>query len=426
MIKTLRDAWKVKELRDRMVFTLLCLLVFRFGNQIPAPFMDINRIREIFGAASDSLLGFLDLMAGGGFSNMSIFALSVYPHITASIIIQLLTVAIPSLEQLSKEGEEGRKKIQKITRIVGVVLAFIQAAGSVYGIYSGAIVANRFIEHLLIIITLVAGSSFLVWLGDQITEKGIGNGMSLIIFIGIISRMPATFMKQIRLAQIGQISWISFALWILILIAIFAFVVLIQEGERRVPVQYAKRVVGRRVYGGQATHIPIKVNMASVMPVIFASTFMQIPSTIVLLTGGNSGFSRFLRNFFTTEGKVGFWVYLIINIILIIFFTYFYNAIQFNTVEYAKNIQSQGGFIPGIRPGKPTSDYLGRTVNRITFVGGVALAILSTLPLLLAHFSNLEVGFTGTGIIIVVGVALETVKQLEAQMTMRHYKGFLG
>lgn len=426
MIKTLRDAWKIKEIRNKMLFTLLCLVVFRFGNQIPAPFMDRARIAEVFTAASESLLGFLDLMAGGGFSQMSIFALSVYPHITASIIIQLLTVAIPSLEQLSKEGEEGRKKIQKITRIVGVVLAFIQATGSVYGIYSQAVVAQNFIQHFLIIITLVAGSSFLVWLGDQITEKGVGNGMSLIIFIGIVSALPGTIMRQVRLAMAGSLSWIALILWFVILIAIYAFVVLIQEGERRVPVQYAKRVVGRRVYGGQATHIPIKVNMASVMPVIFASTFMQIPGTIVMLTGGNGGFVRFLRNFLTIEGKVGFWIYLILNIVLIIFFTYFYNAIQFNTVEYAKNIQSQGGFIPGIRPGRPTSEYLSRTVNRITLVGGVALAFLSTLPLLLEHFSNLKAGFTGTGVIIVVGVALETVKQIEAQMTMRHYKGFLG
>lgn len=426
MIKTLRDAWKVKEIRNKILFTLFCLVVFRFGNQIPSPFMDRARIAEVFKDASGSLLGFLDLMAGGGFSKMSIFALSVYPHITASIIIQLLTVAIPRLEELSKEGEEGRKKIQKITRIVGVGLAFIQAAGSVYGIYSQAVVAQTFLQHLLIIITLVAGASFLVWLGDQITEKGVGNGVSLIIFIGIISELPGTVMKQIRLAMAGSLSWIAVGIWFAILVAIFAFVVLIQEGERRVPVQYAKRVVGRRVYGGQSTHIPIKVNMASVMPVIFASTFMQIPGTIVMLTGGNGGFSRFMRNFLTVEGRVGFWIYVVLNVILIVFFTYFYNAIQFNTVEYSKNIQSQGGFIPGIRPGRPTSDYLSRTVNRITLVGGIALAILSTLPLLLEHFSNLRVGFTGTGIIIVVGVALETVKQIEAQMTMRHYKGFLG
>lgn len=426
MIKTLRDAWKVKEIRRKILFTLFCLLIFRFGNQVPAPFMDRERIAEIFSAASGSILGFLDLMAGGGFSQMSILALSVYPHITASIIIQLLTVAIPSLEKLAKEGEEGRKKINKITRITGVVLAFIQAAGSVYGIYSGAVVATNFIQHLILIITLVAGTSFLIWLGDQITEKGVGNGVSLIIFIGIISEMPRTIINSFRLVKSGMTSWVTVLIWFLMLIATVVFVVLIQEGERRVPVQYAKRVVGRRIYGGQATHIPINVNMASVMPVIFASTFMQIPGTIVQFSGSNGGFIRFLRNFLTPEGKVGFWIYMLLNIILIIFFTYFYNTIQFNTVEYAKNIQSQGGFIPGIRPGKPTSDYLGKVVSRINLIGGVALAILTTMPLLLEHFSNLRVGFTGTGIIIVVGVALETVKQIEAQMTMRHYKGFLN
>lgn len=424
MFKTLRDAWKVKEIRNKMLFTLFCLFIFRLGSHIPAPFIDKTQIAKIFESAGQSVLGFLDLMAGGSLSNMSIFAMNIYPYITASIIIQLLTVAIPKLEELAKEGEEGRRKINNITRITGVVLALIQSMGTVFGLYSQAVTATGFVQNALIIITLVAGTSFLVWLGDRITENGVGNGISLIIFVGIVARLPETLMKNFRLAQAGVTSWIAVIIYLLIMVAIVAFVVIIQEGERRVPVQYAKRVVGRRVYGGQATHIPIKVNMASVMPVIFASTFMQIPATIALFSKG--GFGNFLRNWLTQDGKFGFWIYLIINFVLIIFFTYFYNAIQFNTVEYAKNIQSQGGFIPGIRPGKPTSQYLSRTVNRITFIGGLALAILSTLPLLLSHFSNLDVAFQGTGMIIVVGVALETVQQIEAQMTMRHYKGFLG
>lgn len=424
MFKTLRDAWKVKEIRNKMLYTLFCLFIFRLGSHIPAPFIDKTQIAKIFESAGQSVLGFLDLMAGGSLSNMSIFAMNIYPYITASIIIQLLTVAIPKLEELAKEGEEGRRKLNSITRITGVVLALIQSMGTVFGLYSQAVTATGFIQNSLIIITLVAGTSFLVWLGDRITENGVGNGISLIIFVGIVARLPETLMKNFRLAQAGVTSWIAVIIYLLIMVAIVAFVVIIQEGERRVPVQYAKRVVGRRVYGGQATHIPIKVNMASVMPVIFASTFMQIPATIALFSKG--GFGNFLRNWLTQDGKFGFWIYLIINFVLIIFFTYFYNAIQFNTVEYAKNIQSQGGFIPGIRPGKPTSQYLSRTVNRITFIGGLALAILSSLPLLLSHFSNLDVAFQGTGMIIVVGVALETVKQIEAQMTMRHYKGFLG
>ena len=424
MFKTLRDAWKVKEIRNKMLFTLFCLFIFRLGSHIPAPLIDKTQIAKIFESAGQSVLGFLDLMAGGSLSNMSIFAMNIYPYITASIIIQLLTVAIPKLEELAKEGEEGRRKINNITRITGVVLALIQSMGTVFGLYSQAVTATGFVQNALIIITLVAGTSFLVWLGDRITENGVGNGISLIIFVGIVARLPETLMKNFRLAQAGVTSWIAVIIYLLIMVAIVAFVVIIQEGERRVPVQYAKRVVGRRVYGGQATHIPIKVNMASVMPVIFASTFMQIPATIALFSKG--GFGNFLRNWLTQDGKFGFWIYLIINFVLIIFFTYFYNAIQFNTVEYAKNIQSQGGFIPGIRPGKPTSQYLSRTVNRITFIGGLALAILSTLPLLLSHFSNLDVAFQGTGMIIVVGVALETVQQIEAQMTMRHYKGFLG
>lgn len=424
MFKTLRDAWKVKEIRNKMLYTLFCLFIFRLGSHIPAPFIDKTQIAKIFENAGQSVLGFLDLMAGGSLSNMSIFAMNIYPYITASIIIQLLTVAIPKLEELAKEGEEGRRKLNSITRITGVVLALIQSMGTVFGLYSQAVTATGFIQNSLIIITLVAGTSFLVWLGDRITENGVGNGISLIIFIGIVARLPETLMKNFRLAQAGVTSWIAVIIYLLIMVAIVAFVVIIQEGERRVPVQYAKRVVGRRVYGGQATHIPIKVNMASVMPVIFASTFMQIPATIALFSKG--GFENFLRNWLTQDGKFGFWIYLVINFVLIIFFTYFYNAIQFNTVEYAKNIQSQGGFIPGIRPGKPTSQYLSRTVNRITFIGGLALAILSSLPLLLAHFSKLDVAFQGTGMIIVVGVALETVQQIEAQMTMRHYKGFLG
>ena len=424
MFKTLRDAWKVKEIRNKMLFTLFCLFIFRLGSHIPAPFIDKTQIAKIFESAGQSVLGFLDLMAGGSLSNMSIFAMNIYPYITASIIIQLLTVAIPKLEELAKEGEEGRRKLNSITRITGVVLALIQSMGTVFGLYSQAVTATGFIQNSLIIITLVAGTSFLVWLGDRITENGVGNGISLIIFVGIVARLPETLMKNFRLAQAGVTSWIAVIIYLLIMVAIVAFVVIIQEGERRIPVQYAKRVVGRRVYGGQATHIPIKVNMASVMPVIFASTFMQIPATIALFSKG--GFGNFLRNWLTQDGKFGFWIYLIINFVLIIFFTYFYNAIQFNTVEYAKNIQSQGGFIPGIRPGKPTSQFLSRTVNRITFIGGLALAILSTLPLLLSHFSNLDVAFQGTGMIIVVGVALETVQQIEAQMTMRHYKGFLG
>lgn len=424
MFKTLRDAWKVKEIRNKMLYTLFCLFIFRLGSHIPAPFIDKTQIAKIFESAGQSVLGFLDLMAGGSLSNMSIFAMNIYPYITASIIIQLLTVAIPKLEELAKEGEEGRRKLNSITRITGVVLALIQSMGTVFGLYSQAVTATGFIQNSLIIITLVAGTSFLVWLGDRITENGVGNGISLIIFVGIVARLPETLMKNFRLAQAGVTSWLAVIIYLLIMVAIVAFVVIIQEGERRIPVQYAKRVVGRRVYGGQATHIPIKVNMASVMPVIFASTFMQIPATIALFSKG--GFGNFLRNWLTQDGKFGFWIYLVINFVLIIFFTYFYNAIQFNTVEYAKNIQSQGGFIPGIRPGKPTSQYLSRTVNRITFIGGLALAILSSLPLLLAHFSKLDVAFQGTGMIIVVGVALETVQQIEAQMTMRHYKGFLG
>ncbi len=424
MLSTLRNAWRVPEIRKKMLYTLLLLLVFRLGSSIPAPYMDKQAIAEIFKTSQGGILDFLDMMGGGTFSNYSIFATNIYPYITASIVIQLLTIAIPSLEELAKEGEEGSKKIARYTRYMAIVLALIQATGYTLGLFRSALIATNSIQKLIVILSLVAGTCFLIWLGDMITERGIGNGISLLIFVGIISRLPRDISFGYQSIKAGILSPLKAIIFIAIMLIIVAFVVALQEGERRIPVQYAKRVVGRKMYGGQNTHIPVKVSMSGVMPVIFASSLLAFPQTITMFSQG--AFSKWIVKYLTPAGSVGVWIYSILNILLIMFFTYFYTAIQFNTVEYSKNLQQNGGFIPGIRPGRPTSEYLTKIVNRITFVGGLSLAILASLPIVLSKGFNMNANFSGTAVIIVVGVALETVQQLEAQMLMRHYKGFLN
>lgn len=423
MLSTLRNAWRIPEIRKKMIFTLFMLLVFRLGSAIPVPYMNKDAIRAIFESNQGGLLQFLDLMAGGNFSRFSIFATNIYPYITASIVIQLLTIAIPSLEELAKQGEEGKKKIGRYTKYGAIILALIQASGYTFGLFSGALETTNALQTSIVIISMIAGTAFLMWLGELITEKGIGNGVSLIIFIGIISALPAELINMYKMVRLGLINIVAVILFAIVALLIIAAVIAIQEGERRITVQYAKRVVGRKMYGGQSTHIPVKVLMSGVMPVIFASSLLALPQTIALFAKG--GVSEWITKYLTPQGSVGVWIYSIFNILLIIFFTYFYTAIQFNTVEYAKNLQQNGGFIPGIRPGRPTSDYLGKVVNRVVIVGGLALAFLSILPIVLSKIFGMNVNFGGTAIIIVVGVALETVKQLEAQMLMRHYKGFL-
>lgn len=423
MLSTLRNAWRIPEIRKKIIFTLLMLLVFRLGSAIPVPYMNKDIIASFFSGAEGGVFQLLDLISGGNMSNLSVFATGIGPYITASIVIQLLTIAIPSLEELAKEGEEGRKKINKYTRYAAIVLALIQAIGFTFGLFKGALEASGILQQSIVIISMVAGTAFLMWLGELITDKGIGNGISLIIFVGIISKLPNEFIKTIKLISIGKLNIIKMLIFGIVFLFIIAVVVALQEGERRIAVQYAKRVVGRKMYGGQSTHIPVKVSMAGVMPVIFASSLLALPQTITMFSKG--GFATFITKYFTPQGSVGIWVYSILNIALIMFFTYFYTAIQFNTVEYAKNLQQNGGFIPGIRPGRPTSDHLNRVVNRVVFVGGLSLAVLTTLPIILSKIFGMQVNFGGTAIIIVVGVALETVKQIEAQMLMRHYKGFL-
>lgn len=419
----MRNAWKVPEIRKKILNTLLLIVIFRLGFAIPVPFMDRQILQRVAEGGSQ-LLSYLDMLTGASFSKFNIFGLSIYPYISASIILQLLTIAVPKLEELSKQGEEGRRKIAQYTRYLALVLGFIEAVTILNGgIFAQAIHAEGFFQHSVIYITLLGGMMFLVWLGDLITEKGIGNGISILIFVGIISRMPETAVAWFNGVKTGQLAIWKVILFLIVAFGVVVFTVALQEGERRIPVQYAKRVVGRKMYGGQATHIPVKVNMAGVMPVIFAGALLAVPMTIAQNFHG--AFGEFVKNNLTPQGTVGTWVYYIVQVLLIVAFAYFYTSMQFNTVEYAKNLQQNGGFVPGIRPGRPTSEYLSKISNRITFIGAVGLAMLVLIPTVLSLIFQLRINFGGTALLIVVGVVLETVRQLETMLTMRHYKGFL-
>ncbi|MTI48317.1 preprotein translocase subunit SecY [Sporosalibacterium faouarense] len=423
MLSTLRNAWKIPDLRKRILFTLLMLFIFRLGSSIPVPGIDTGYIADMFESQEGGVLDFLNLMAGGAFKQFTIFALNIYPYITASIILQLLTIAIPRLEALAKEGDEGRKKIAQYTRYATVVLALVQATAYSIGFFRNALIETDILSVIVVVVTLTAGTAFLMWLGEQITDKGIGNGISLIIFVGIVSRIPGGIFKVTNLFVEGFVNIFEIIAFLIVAVIIIAGVIAIQQGQRKIPVQYAKRVVGRKMYGGQSTHIPLKVLMAGVIPVIFATSILAFPQTLTLFFKG--GFGDFVQKYFTMNSTIGTWIYSVLNVILIIFFTYFYTALQFNPIEYAKNLKQHGGFIPGIRPGRPTSEFLNRVTSRITIVGAIALAFISTLPVLLNTVTNLNIRFGGTALLIVVGVALETMKQIESQMLMRHYKGFL-
>lgn len=402
------------------------LVVYRLGANIPIPFIDTEYIKQIFNSDSNGLLGMFDLMSGGAFKKMTIFALNIYPYVTASIIIQLLTIAIPKLEALSREGEEGRKKLAQMTRYGTVIFALIQAVGISVGLFNQAIIEQTFGARAIVVITMTAGTAFLMWLGEQITENGIGNGISIIIFTGIIAKLPIALMDMGQAAMGGSLNILQVILFVALALIVIAGIVAIQDGSRKIPVQYAKRLVGRKMYGGQSTHIPLKVLMAGVIPVIFSTSLLAFPQTLAFFFDPQSGFTRFVQTWLTQAKAPGVYVYSTVNILLIIFFTYFYTAIQFNPVDYANNLKQNGGFIPGIRPGKPTADYLNRVLSRITIVGALALALIATLPAILTTLAGYPIGFGGTGLLIVVGVALETMKQIEAQMLTRHYKGFLN
>ena len=428
MLQTLRNAWKVEEIRKKILFTLLIVLLYRLGNAIPVPYVNVVLLQTYFDSVQNTVLGLLDVMSGGAFSTATIFALSIQPYINASIIIQLLCIAIPALERLSKdEGEEGRKKIASITRYATVGIGLLQGFGYYMLIKNNNFLVsyaqNNFWAAVVIILTFTSGSALIMWLGEQITEYGIGNGISMILFASIISRLPTSVITSVRNISMGTLEWWVALLVFLGALAIIVLIVYVNDAERRIPVQYAKRVVGRKMYGGQSTHLPMKVNMSGVMPIIFAQSIASLPATIAAFAG-------------KTDGWVNTWFannsipYAIIYFLLIIFFAYFYSTIQFNPVEVANNLKKNGGYIPGFRPGKPTSEFIQKVLNKITLFGAIYLGIIAIVPILISHFSNAAaltgLSLGGTSIIIVVGVALETVRALEAQMLMRNYKGFLS
>ena len=427
MLQTLRNAWKVEEIRKKILFTLLIVLLYRLGNAIPVPYVNVSLLQNYFDTVQNTVLGLLDVMSGGAFSTATIFALSIQPYINASIIIQLLCIAIPALERLSKEeGEEGRKKIASITRYATVGIGLLQGFGYYMLIKNNNFLVsyaqNNFWAAVVIILTFTSGSALIMWLGEQITEYGIGNGISMILFASIISRLPTSVITSIRNISTGSLEWWVALLVFLGALAIIVLIVYVNDAERRIPVQYAKRVVGRKMYGGQSTHLPMKVNMSGVMPIIFAQSIASIPATIAAFTGKTDGW---VNTWFVTNSIP----YAIIYFLLIIFFAYFYSTIQFNPIEVANNLKKNGGYIPGFRPGKPTSEFIQKVLNKITLFGALYLGIIAVVPILVAHFSQSAsltgVSLGGTSIIIVVGVALETVRALEAQMLMRNYKGFL-
>ena len=427
MLQTLRNAWKIEELKKKILFTLLIVLLYRVGNAIPVPYINVAALQAYFSSVQNTVLGLLNVMSGGAFSNATIFALSIQPYINASIIIQLLCIAIPALERMSKEeGEEGKKKIASITRYATVLIGLLQGFGYYmliknYGILVPEAQGN-FWAAVVIILTFTSGSALIMWLGEQITEFGIGNGISIILFASIISRLPTSIITSIRNIMNGSLQWWVALLVFLGALAIVVLIVFVNDAERRIPVQYAKRVVGRKMYGGQNTFLPMKVNMSGVMPIIFAQSIASVPATIAAFSGKTDGW---VANWFGTNSIP----YAIIYLLLIIFFAYFYSTIQFNPIEVANNLKKNGGYIPGFRPGKPTSQYIQKVLNNITLFGAIYLGIIAVVPILIAHFSNAAaltgVSLGGTSIIIVVGVALETVRALEAQMLMRNYKGFL-
>ena len=432
MLTTLRNAWKIADLRKKLLFTLLIILLYRIGNVIPVPFVNVEQMSLMFEQQlSNTILGLMNMMSGGAFSMATIFALGIQPAINASIIIQLLTIAIPALERLSKEGgEAGKKTLSKITRYttvgLGVLMgfAYYMMLVNYNSQYSNQLLTQTgVLPAIVIILTFTAGATLVTWLGDQITEFGIGNGISMILFANIIARIPQGIFLPIY--QELKLSFSTFWYWALLIViamlAVIVFIVFVSQAERRIPVQYAKRVVGRKVYGGQNTHLPIKVNMSGVMPIIFAQSIASLPATICAFAGVGSG-NWWYDHVFDSKSAI----YCVCYLLLIVGFSYFYATIQFNPIEVANNLKKNGGFIPGFRPGRPTSDFIRKVINKVTLFGALYLGIIAVLPIVLgAAFGNTNFSFGGTSVIIVVSVALETVAAIEAQMMMRNYSGFL-
>ena len=428
MFQTLKNAWHMPELRGKILYTLFILLIFRFGSCIPVPFIDTQLLAAYFeqAAVSGSMLGYLDMFTGGGLSQATIFAMSITPYINASIILQLLTVAIPALERMVKDGgEEGRKKIASWTRYIAVILGLLQGFSYYALLRSNGFLSNTgALAAAAIILTFTAGTALIMWLGEHITQNGIGNGISIILFAGIVSRGPSLMRTLWNLLQTGTQGIVAAVLMVIIGLAVVVFIVFMSNAERRIPVQYAKRVVGRKMYGGQSTHLPIKVNASGVMPIIFASSILSLPQTIAMFWSPDAGTVGYhIMNLFSQANPF----YIVVYGLLILAFAYFYASIQFNPIEIANNLKKNGGFIPGFRPGKPTSDFITKALGKVTFVGAIFLGIVAILPLIVGAISPTlsNVALGGTSVIIVVGVALDTVKQMEAQMLMRHHKGFL-
>jgi preprotein translocase, secY subunit len=439
LFKTIKNALKTPEVRKKLLYTLLLIVIFRLGCYITIPGVDTFKLAEEMSSATNGVTGLIDTISGGAFSRLSIFAMSITPYITASIVIQLLGMVIPALERLTKEGgEEGRTKINKYTKMLTIVLALIEGLGIFFSYKSsGIFLDTSFIGGALTVISLMAGTALLIWLGEQITNKGIGNGISMIIFVGIISGLPrgitAVWGLMFSAGTFSTVGLIKALALIVGLLVLVAGVVFIQIAERRIPVQYAKKVVGRRMVGAQNTHIPLKLAMAGVMPIIFASSFMTFPAMILQIfvkdiatqTGFWAGVYRFSIASSNSSVGIGYTIAnAIVYLLLILGFTYFYTYAMFNPAEISGNIKRNGGFIPGIRAGKPTTDYLSSVISKLSLVGGIFLAIIAILPMI-ANFTNLNIAFGGTSILIVVGVALETIQQLESQLVTRHYKGFL-
>ena len=426
MIQTIRKAWGIPELRKKIIFTALILLIFRIGNAIPVPYVDTTLLNDYINQLSTTVLGLYNVMSGGAFAEATVFALGVQPYINSSIIIQLLTIAIPALERLARDGgEEGKKKIQSITRYATVAIAILQGWGYYMLMKNYGILTNTGVWAALVIIaSFIAGSSFVMWMGEQITEFGIGNGISIILFAGILSRVPAMVSSMISGLQTGSLQWWAAVLVVIGILALIVLITWVNGAERRIPVQYAKRQVGRKMYGGQASTLPMKVNMSGVLPIIFAQSIAMIPSTIAAFCKQpeKGTFWYSFLNAIDTKSVL----YMIFYFLMIIGFSYFYSTIQFNPIEISNNLKKNGGFIPGFRPGKPTADFIKKVLNKVTLFGAIYLGIVAILPLIIGKaVSNAALSIGGTSVIIVVGVALETVQALESQMLMRQYKGFL-
>ncbi|MBQ1991637.1 MAG: preprotein translocase subunit SecY [Clostridia bacterium] len=433
MLKTISNAFKVPDLRKKLLFTLLMIIVFRIGSVIPVPFLDMvaleNTMKNL--TSNGSMFAYLDTLSGGAFANATLFAMGVTPYINSSIIIQLLSVAIPYLENLSKEGEEGRKKLSAITRYTTVILGLIQGIAYFLFLKKSNILSygqgfEMIFSAVVIVLVFTAGTALMMWMGEQINQYGIGNGISILLFAGIIARFPLIVTQLVEywnIAMQGTTKYfVSVPLFVVIFLGVMWIITFMQDAERRIPIQYAKRVVGRKMYGGQSSHLPIKVTLGGVLPIIFASSILSIPSTIRLFTPKVTGGWATFLDLFRSDS----WVYAILYFILIILFAYFYTSIQYNPIEMSNNLRQNNGTIPGIRPGKPTSDFIAKILSRITLIGALFLAVIAIVPIIYGNLTGMSaMSLGGTSIIIVVGVCLETIKQMESQMMMRHYKGFL-